>query len=349
MRALLMLEGGRLEMGEIPVPEPPPNWALIRSVASAAGLFQAQMTAGMLDTRGFPRILGHEIVGEVVAVTSMAAPPEGSRVVVDAVVGCGVCEWCIRGEESICPWMRHLGIDVDGGFADYVIVPESNIFGIPADTPVEQAVMMGSALPAAVHAVRRSGVGSGSRVVISGVGSIGLMLCQVARAMGATTLVAADVADDHLAAAGPWIDGAVNVSGMTPHEAASRLRDVLGAPRGADVAFEAAGRIGSVDVSIRSVRSGGTVLMMGICDGPTDISFDSYLNGFIRREVGLVATFGFTRRDFLIGNALHAAGRIDLTPLLGRTVPLDGVPEALAEIAAGGTRGKRLVVDVAMG
>ena len=349
MRALLLFDEGRLELGEVPVPEPPPGWALVRTLASSAGLFHSQMASGMLDTDGFPRILGHEVVGEVAAVTSEAAPPEGSRVVLDAVVGCGVCEWCIRGEESICPWMRHLGIDVDGGFADYVIVPESNVFGIPADIPVEEAVMMGSALPAAVHAALRSGVGGGSKVIVSGVGSIGMMLCQAARAMGAAVVVAADVAEDHLEAAGPWIDRAVNVSDLAADEAASLLCEALDAPYGADVVFEAAGQPASVDVSIRSVRSGGTVLLMGICDGAASISFDHYLSEFLRREVSLVTTFGFTRRDFLVGNALYRTGKLDLSPLLGPTVPLDGVPEVLAAVAAGGTGGKRYVVDVAMG
>ena len=348
MRALLLHEGGELALGDIPVPEPSPGWSLIRVVASAAGLFQTQMMAGMLDTGGFPRILGHEIAGEVVSTSSEAAPPAGSMVVLDAVLGCGVCEWCIRGEESICPWMRHLGIDVDGGYADYVIVPDSNVFALPAGIPVGDAVMLGSALPAAVHAVRRAGIGEAARVIVSGVGSIGLTLCQVARAMGAAKVVAADVADAHLSAAGPWIDGAVNVAGMGRDEAAARLREELGAPRGADLVIEAAGRVPSVDVSVRSVRPGGKVLLMGICHGPAALAFDDYLAEFIRREVALVTTFGFTRRDFLVGNALYGAGRIDLTALIGATVALEELPEALAGIASGGTGGKRLVVDVAM-
>ena len=106
MRALLMVEPGRQEIDDIPVPEVAPGWALIRVVASSAGLFHTQMVKGMLDTAGFPRILGHEIVGEVVEARSPASPPPGTLVVADAVVGCGVCEWCVRGDESVCPWMR---------------------------------------------------------------------------------------------------------------------------------------------------------------------------------------------------------------------------------------------------
>lgn len=348
MRALLMLGKNRLEMADIAVPERPANWALVRVKASALGLFHEQMAAGMIDTKGLPRILGHEIVGEIVEADSPATPPPGSLVVADAVVGCGVCEWCVRGSESICPWMTHLGIDLDGGFAEYAVVPESNLFLLSPDTPLDEAVMLSSALPAAVHGMRRSGIAAGSRMVISGVGSIGFTVCQVARAMGATSIVAADVAADHLAAVEPWVDATVDVSGMSPDESSEVLRKALGAPHGADLTFEASGHPSSVDVVLRAARPGGTVVLMGIVHGSATLHFEDFLFDCIKRELNIIATFGFTRADFLLGNALYESGALDLRPLIGPTVALEGVPEALAAIAAGGTGGKRQVVDVAI-
>lgn len=348
VRALQMVGPGELELGETPTPEAPPGWALLRTVASAAGLFHTQMLKGMLDTGGLPRILGHEIVGEVAVADSPASPPRGSLVVADAVVGCGVCEWCVRGEESICPWMRHLGIDLDGGFADYSLVPESNIFPLPNDVRLEEAVMLSSALPAAVHAVRRAGVTSGATVAVSGVGSIGFTVCQVARSFGATTIVAADVSDEHLEAVSPWVDAVLNVRSLDAIGAAERLRGLTGAEHGVDIAFETAGVKSSLDVTVRALRPGGTALLMGICDGPTALEFDDYLTEFIRREVRLATTFGFTRSDFLVGNRLYLAGRLDLRSLVGPTVTLEQVPKTLASIAEHGTGGKRYVVDVGM-
>jgi threonine dehydrogenase-like Zn-dependent dehydrogenase len=347
MRALLMVEPGRLEMQDIPVPEPQPGWALIRVKVSSAGLFHTQMAAGMLDTGGFPRILGHEIVGEVVEAPSPASPPRGTLVVADAVVGCGVCEWCVRGSESICPWMRHLGIDLDGGFCEYTVVPESNIFPIPAGIGLNESVMLSSALPASVHAVRRSGIASGDHVVVSGAGSIGFAVCQVARAYGAASVVAVDVRDDQLASVAAHVDATVNVAGMKPAEATAAVSEVAGGSHGVDVAFETAGHISSVGTAIRSVRPGGTVLLMGICDGVTSITFDNYLAEFMRRELRLVTTFGYTRADFLAGNRLYGAGRFDLSALVGRSIGLDEIPETLEHIKVHGTGGKRYVVDLA--
>jgi L-iditol 2-dehydrogenase len=349
MRALLMTAPGRLEMEEVLAPEPPPGWAQIRVIASALGLFHSQMAKGMLDTGGFPRILGHEIVGEVVRADSPASPDPGTLVVADAVVGCGACDWCIRGEDSICPWMRHLGIDLDGGFAEYVIVPESNIFALPADINIQESVMLGSAVPAAVHAVTRAGVTSGSRVLVSGAGSIGFTLCQVARAFGATTVVAIDVSDSQLEAVAPWVDATVNASSSSARELAESVRSVAGADHGLDFAFETAGQVSSLDLTVRAIRPGGVALLMGICDGPTAIGFDDYLGEFVRREVSLITTFGFTRRDFMVGNALYLSGRLDVAPMVGKTVALDDVPDVLAEIDRDGTGGKRHIVDVAIG
>ena len=349
MRALLMVDKGTLELADIPVPAVPEGWALLRTVASAAGLFHTQMAKGMLDTGGLPRILGHEIIGEVVEAASPASPPPGTLVVADAVVGCGVCEWCIRGEDSICPWMRHLGIDLDGGFAEFSLVPEANIFRLPTDTSIAEAVMLSSALPAAVHAVRKAGVQPGARVAVSGVGSIGFTVCQVARAFGATTVVAADVSDDQLAAVSPWVDATLNAGGMTPEAVSDALRDLAGAEHGVDNGFETAGHPSSLEATVRVIRPGGTAMLMGICDGPTSLTFQNYLAEFVRREISLVTTFGFTRRDFLIGNSLYLSGRVDVSPLVGPTVELAEVPAVLADIEQHGTGGKRYVVDVGIG
>lgn len=349
MRALLMTGPNQLEIADIPIPEVDAGWALLRVIVSSAGLFHTQMAAGMLDTAGFPRILGHEIIGEVVEAASPASPAPGSLVVVDAVVGCGVCEWCIRGEDSVCPWMRHLGIDLDGGFAEYAVAPEANIFPLPDDVNVNEAVMLSSALPAAVHAVRKADVSTGSRVVVSGIGSIGLMVCQVARAFGATTIVAADVDDAQLEASAPWVDDTLNTRDLDPPQIAERLRELAHAPHGVDTAFETAGHPSSLDAMVRMPRPGGTAMFMGICDGPTDISFDNYLSDFVRREITFVTTFGFTRQDFLVGNALYLNGKVDVSRLVGATISLEAVPETLAHIVEHGTQGKRYVVDVAAG
>lgn len=347
MKALVLSAPGKFELCDIDLPEPPANWALVRVLKSSVGLFHAQMASGMLDTRGYPRVLGHELVGEVVIAGSPASPPPGTLVVGDAVVGCGICEWCIHGDESICPWMRHLGIDLDGAFAEYTVIPEANIFPLPPDVDLDDAVMLSAVLPAAVHAVTRAAINAGARVAVIGVGSIGNALCQVARAFGATTIVAADVKEDQLSLAANVADATVNLRDLSTDRAVEQIREIARSPFGVDVAFEAAGTPASLDVAVRSVRPGGLVLLMGIVHGPAGLRFDDYLGDFIRREIRIVTTFGYDRRDFVIGNRLFLSGRASLSLFKGAQVCLEDVPNMIATIRDQGTQGKRHIVDVA--
>jgi threonine dehydrogenase-like Zn-dependent dehydrogenase len=159
-------------------------------------------------------------------------------------------------------------------------------------------------------------------------------------------IVAADVDDAQLEAASPWIDAGLNTLDLEPVDVAKRLNDLAGTHHGVDVAFETAGHPASLDAMVRLPRPGGTAMLMGICDGPTAISFENYLSEFVRREVNLTTTFGFTRQDFLIGNALYLSNRVDVSRLIGATVGLDEVADVLDHIVQHGTEGKRYVVHV---
>jgi len=170
----------------------------------------------------------------------------------------------------------------------------------------------------------------------------------VARAFGATTAVAADVSDNQLAAVSPWVDATLNATGLDPTEVSAQLRSLAGAEHGVDIAFETAGILSSVNAMVRVIRPGGSTMLVGIVDGSAALVFDSYLSDFVRREVNLVTTFGFTRKDFLVGNALYLADRLDVSPLVGPTATLAEVPGVLAHIEEHGTGGKRYVVDVGM-
>ena len=103
---------------------------------------------------------------------------------------------------------------------------------------------------------------------------------------------------------------------MSPTESAAALRDALGTPHGADLTFEASGEPASVDTVLRAARPGGTVVLMGIVHGSATLHFDDFLFDCIKRELTIIATFGFTRADFLLGNALYESGSLDLRPLM---------------------------------
>lgn len=325
MRRLAMVELGRMEMSDVSAPEEcAPGHVRLRVLRTAVGLFQIQMLRGMLDTGGLPRVLGHEIIGQVLDHgDGISTPERGSIVVVDPVIGCGACPRCIEGRENLCPGMRHLGIDVDGGFGDNVTVPVQQAFGLPADVALDEAVMLASALPTAIHVVRRSELEPGSCVTVAGVGSIGFLVCQVARAFGASRVIAADIKRSRLEMVAPYVDAVVEVPhepGVAGYEASNNeMTDI-------DIVFETAGVRANIDYTMRIVRPGGTAVLVGIAEGKQAIRFDDYLTQFIRREITIRSTFGYTRTDFVVGNSLYQAGRLDLRPTTKDPIGLDEIP-----------------------
>src|SRR5207302_3554032 len=143
---------------------------------------------------------GHEFVGQVAAVGSAVTRTSvGQRVSAEGHIGCGVCQPCRTGNGHICEKVDILGIDTDGCFAEFVAVPEENIWPVHPDIPDHIAAIF-DPLGNAMHTVMAAGV-SGRSVLITGVGIIGLMAVTIARAAGAGTIVATDVDDRRLALA----------------------------------------------------------------------------------------------------------------------------------------------------
>jgi D-arabinose 1-dehydrogenase-like Zn-dependent alcohol dehydrogenase len=160
----------RLELEDGPAPELPAGWVRLEMLASALGLTQLQLLGGSTSTGGLPRVLGHEMVGRVAELgTGVTAPPVGALVVADCLFGCGRCPRCLEGSEVVCPSLRMIGYTIDGGYAEQVVVPATHVFELPAGTSPAEAVMLASALPSSVRAVRRSGLAAGQRAVVAAV------------------------------------------------------------------------------------------------------------------------------------------------------------------------------------
>lgn len=347
MYQLLLTALNSLEFRDTePIPSPTAGTIRVKVLASAVGLLQAHLVTGRADTHGFPRVMGHEIVGLIDACGPDVTTFEtGSLVVVDPVTTCGVCRPCLVGQETSCDHKALLGFDIDGGYSEFVIVQASHAFGLPIDTPLEQAIMLASAVPTAVHIVRGANVRPGDCVVVLGLGSIGMMVCQVARAFGAIRIIGADVNPARFNDAGPWIDAAVDVGQLSVAEAADRLRNECLAPHGADVVFETAGKKQALDVTFGAVRNGGTVLCVGAIDGNQAITFADYFRDFVLRELEIKSTSSFSMSDFDLAIRLYSARRVDVRGLIGDVIRLEDVPEAIADVVKNGSpQGKRHVV-----
>jgi threonine dehydrogenase-like Zn-dependent dehydrogenase len=258
----------------------------------------------------------------------------GDRVAVEPLVVCGGCPACRAGDYQICRKVEFLGVSRDGGFAEYVAVPKARVYPLPAELDF---AMGGLAEPAAVsvHGVRLGGVSSGDRVLVLGAGTIGLLCIMAARAAGATE-VAITARYAHQAEMAGRI-GATRVFPANAEGAWTRAKVSSDFPP--DVVLETVGGGGeSLNDAIRTVRPGGTVVLLGIFPSPPPCDVLS----LVVKEVRLVGslTYGCRdgRSDFELALEMMASNAPLVRDLVTHRFELGEIREAF-ETAADKSRG----------
>ena len=194
---LFCTEPGRLELRDLPLPEPGDGEALIRVAGCGLCHTDIGFYTGAVRTRhALPLVLGHEV-----AATVLTAPPgfehlAGRRVIVPAVLPCGTCALCAEGRDTACSAQVMPGNDIHGGFASHMIVPARHLVPLPADLGryrLEELAVVADAVTTPYQALRRAELAAGDLAVVIGVGGIGTFAVQVARALGAE-IAAIDIA-----------------------------------------------------------------------------------------------------------------------------------------------------------
>jgi L-iditol 2-dehydrogenase len=274
---------------------------------------------GIADARlDRPLVPGHEMAGVIVD-----GPRAGQRVAIDPALPCGHCAQCAAGDPNLCPDVVFAGDGaVDGGLREYLTWPDEALHRLPETLSDADGAML-EPLGVAVHAHDLSHLRIGSAVAVVGCGPIGLALVQLARASGATFVVASDPLPHRRRAALRF--GADVVVGTAAEDADA----IAGLPR-VDVAFEAAGTDGAVQTALTLARPGARVLLVGIPDGDRT-SFPAAL----ARRKGL--TLVMARRMGAVyprAIALVERGLVDVASLVTSRFPLSAAPEAFRQAAA---------------
>lgn len=280
-----------------------------------------------------PLILGHEFIGEVVETGPNSAFAVGDRVAAGAGVWCGECPRCLEGRTNLCWRYTTLGLNVDGGMAELVAAPEKMLAPIPDGLSLDFA---GLAQPLAVglHAARRSGVADGDRVVLIGAGAIGTFVLASVRSLARAEITVIDFP-------GPRLDRALRLGATRVVPAGdtvvANVLAVVGA-RGADVVLEASGAPGQLANAIRMVRSGGTILQVGLPARPPEVD----VHALVIREITIRTSLAHVFAQDL-APALHLLATTDLgRELLDSVHPLDHIAEQLERLATGRLEGKVL-------
>ncbi len=342
MRALRKMEKGPgAELVEIPVPEPGEGEVLVRvHAASICGTDLHIVEWNEWAEKRIPQVpmtFGHEVAGTVEAVGPEVHHVEpGAFVAAETHIACRHCSTCRTGREHICENLRILGVDADGAFAEYVVLPAHNAWVVGPGIDPDVASIM-EPFGNAVHATFGSGGGEDiatNAVAVIGCGPIGLFAIGVARSLGAWKVIAVEpndyrrgMADDMRAdlVVDPSIDDPV----ATVMEATNG--------QGAEVVLEMSGNARAIDQGTRMLARGGRMSLLGLPDGAVTLDLNDQVIFKEARLQGITGREMF--RTWQQTTTLLSTGRVDVAPVITHRFPLERFDEAF-ETTASGRSGK---------
>jgi L-iditol 2-dehydrogenase len=311
-----------LRLHEEPAPTPGPGEALVR--VTAVGICGSDVhwwREGRIggDVIAAPLILGHECAGVI-----ESGPQRGARVAIDPAIPCGRCEFCEEGNPNLCAALRFAGhAPQDGALRPLIAWPETSLVPLPDTLSDDEGAML-EPLGVALYAVELGGVAPGMSIGVFGCGAIGLSVIQVARAAGATRILATELPrlPHRLDAARAW--GATAFEATDGSEADAIRRENGG--RGVDVAFEAAGDPGAVEAAIGAVKPGGRAILIGI---PSEDRI-AFTASEARRKDLTVRVVHRMKHTYPRAIRLVESGRVDVRSLVTHRFPLAEVEQAYA-------------------
>jgi threonine dehydrogenase-like Zn-dependent dehydrogenase len=326
MRAVVQHGPQDLRLEERAVRPPGPGEVLVR--VRAAGICGSDLHFWKHAVYGSDVVLGHEIAGEVAVVgEGVAGLAPGALGAVHGGFPCGRCERCRAGLGYYCHDGGALGTGGgDGGFAEYVTAPATCFLPAPPDTD-PGALTFTEPLSNGLRCLDHPEVREARTALVIGGGPIGLACLAAAKSAGVERVVLVEGRKRRREAAGAL--GAELVLHPEQEDLRETLRRELG--EGPDLVVEAVGHPETIQSAFRAARPGGTVFLMGVCFGA--VPFEPLR--WMLKELTIRSSLGGDARDHAKAVAMLATGEIDLRPLVTRRIPLEALPEAIAELAGG--------------
>ncbi len=332
MKALLLSEYKKLSVVEMPTPEIADDEVLVR--VRACGICGSDIHGydGSTGRRIPPLVMGHEAAGVIDrAGRGVRDFKAGDRVTFDSTVSCGHCDFCKSGRINLCDNRTVLGVSCGeyrrhGAFAEYVSVPARILYKLPDNLPFERAALI-EAVSIAVHAVSRHVPKPDDTVVVVGSGMIGVLVIQVLKDKGCRHIVAVDVDNDKLALAQRI--GAAHTLNPENGDIPAAVRDLTNG-RGADASFEVVGHGNTVLTAIRSLRKGGTVVLVGNLSPKVELP----LQEVVSREISVLGSCA-SSGEIPECIDLLARGAVNVDPLISLKASLDDAPGLFERLYSG--------------
>ncbi|MCE1254596.1 MAG: alcohol dehydrogenase catalytic domain-containing protein [Anaerolineae bacterium] len=313
--------GDKLRVITVPVPKPGINEVLVHVRASGFCSTDTHLLQGRQPLGTLPRVLGHETAGDIVELGPYVDDrwKIGDRVSLTVDVTCGACRFCRTGQTQLCKNMKRMGFERDGGHAEYVAVPTTNLVKVPETITYEQACILPDAVACTYHSIMAQGkLGMGQTIAILGAGGLGVHGVQIARQAGAR-VIATGRRPERLQAAEKY--GAIAVNTNT-----QSLEDVVNEMtrgEGVDVVMDNIGNNASIKQGLGILRPGGKFLVVAYMEE----NFAVPAIPLFSKEFELIGCRASTRQDLVDVVRYVEEGVIE--PVIGAYFDLEEVDQAV--------------------
>lgn len=320
MKAARFYEKHRLIVEDVPVRQPDDNGVLIRVrycgvCGTDVHIFEGDKGSARVDP---PVILGHELSGDVIKVGEKVKNIKiGDRVSVDPNLYCGKCYFCANGKKHLCEHMVGLGTAADGGFAEYVTVPEELVFPV-ADNVSYEAAAMTEPISCCLHGMNLTDVDIGDTVMIVGTGNIGMIMLQLAKHAGAAKIIAVEPNEKRREKA-KCLGADICIDPLSDDTEA-----ILGANgvKNIERVIDCAGLTSTAEYSVKYAGRGATVMLFGLTAPDDEMSLKPF--ELFQKELTIKGSF-VNPDSFEKAGRLLETGAVKVDRLITDIVPLDDI------------------------
>lgn len=324
MKAVYMEKPWNIEISDVQMPEPKEGEALLR--VKSAGICGSDIGAfrGTNGLVSYPRIIGHEIAGEVISIpeNNKNGIKPGDRVIVDPYLYCGHCYPCSIGRTNCCVDLKVLGVHVDGGMAEYFCHPADMLLKVPDDMPWD-IIPLAEPLTIALHGIHRLNLKAGEHIAINGAGPIGLLAAMVALHYGAEPIMIDLVKERLDFAKSLGVQYTINLREEDLVEKVSEYTN----GRMAECVMEASGANSAIRATLDIVSHAGRIALTGWPKQETPIPTDM----ITRKEVD-VRGARTSAGEFPEAIDLIYHQKVDVRRILTKVISIDEAPETIRDI-----------------
>ena len=334
----MFIAPGKIEMKEIPIPEPAPGEVRVKVLGCGVCGTDAHIYAGDIQNAEPPVVLGHEIYGQVDGVSeTVSGFRTGDPVVVDPFIFCGTCESCKRGEYRFCERETFIGYNRQGGFAQYACIPESNLYKISASIGAERAILA-ETLSTVVAGLSKLRPDAGRSLLILGAGTVGLIWNALVNRSLPVKLIQTELIPMRRKQVERF--GADCVFSPRETDLEPKIRQLC--PKGVDYLIDATGSTAAVQEALPLLKRGGTFLSFGVCPEHERLSLS--LNWFYHRQVRFL-TSRRPPREMQRAIELLESGRLALSEIVTGAYPLEQIESAFRRFSDAKDREIKMMID----